>query len=181
LIQKEEESLKRQVQPQAPPQPGESRAPIETILQPGSRVAWTRTGMTGTVLSEQDQTGRVLTAFGKLKAHVPKEELRLAEDGGQPKRESLVRVEIPVPHGVRPEADMRGMRVEQALEVVDKYLDDALLAGLKEVRIIHGVGSGALRKHLIPFLNEHPLVQCTRPGGLNESNPGVTIVEIATK
>jgi DNA mismatch repair protein MutS2 len=76
---------------------------------------------------------------------------------------------------------MRGMRVAEALEVVDKYLDDALLAGLKEVRIIHGVGTGALRNHLIPFLNQHPLVQATRPGGLHQENPGVTIVEIATK
>ena len=181
LVQEEKETLKRQVQAKRPPQPFENQAPLETAPRPGSRVAWRRTGMAGTVLSEEDQTGRVLTAFGKLKAHVPREELSLAEDGGQPKRESLVRVEVPVPVGVRPEADMRGMRVEQALEVVDKYLDDALLAGLKEVRIIHGVGSGALRNHLIPFLNQHPLVQSTRPGGLNQSNLGVTIVEMTTK
>ena len=181
LIQKEKETVKRQIQRQPPPQPGDSKAPLKTAFQPGSRVAWRRTGMTGTVLSKQDQTGRVLTAFGKLKAHVPREELSLAQNGGHPSTDRVFRVEISVPDRVRPEADMRGMRVEQALEVVDKYLDDALLAGLKEVRLIHGVGSGALRNHLIPFLNQHPLVQSTRPGGLNESNLGVTIVEIVSK
>jgi DNA mismatch repair protein MutS2 len=181
LIQKEKETLKKEMATTTFQQElcGEERIP--DAFRPGNRVNWKRTGMAGTVLSDEDQTGRVLTAFGKLKAHVPREELSLAEDVGESLADRVLQVEMPVPERVRPEADMRGMRVAEALEVVDKYLDDALLAGLKEVRIIHGVGTGALRNHLIPFLNQHPLVQATRPGGLHQENPGVTIVEIATK
>ncbi len=70
------------------------------------------------------------------------------------------------------------MHVEEALDMVDKFLDDVLLAGLKEVRIIHGVGTGALRNSLIPFLKQHPLVESTFQGGPNKGNPGMTIVEI---
>ena len=67
------------------------------------------------------------------------------------------------------------------MSVVDKFLDNALLAGLKEVRIIHGVGTGALRKSLVPFLNQHPLVREIHPGGPHRENPGVTIVEITDR
>jgi len=66
------------------------------------------------------------------------------------------------------------------LEAVDKFLDDALLAGLREVRIIHGVGTGALRNSIIPFLEQHPLVHATLPGGLNQENLGITTARIGS-
>jgi DNA mismatch repair protein MutS2 len=148
---------------------------------PGCGVYWKRTGAVGTVLSDRDPAGRVLVAFGKVKAHVPGEELSRANDIEEPSTDPRWGVKIHVPEMVQPEVDIRGMRVEEALTVVDKFLDDALLAGLKEVQIIHGTGTGALRKSLIPFLNQHPLVEATRPGGLHQENPGTTIVDVGTK
>ncbi len=90
-------------------------------------------------------------------------------------------VKIHAPENVQTEIDIRGMYVEEALDMVDKFLDNVLLAGLKEVRIIHGVGTGALRNNLIPFLNQHPLVESTSQGGPDKGNPGMTVVEIASR
>jgi len=181
LIEKERETLKEELKTAKLEDELSDEDWFDFELRPGQEVYWKRTGMVGTVMSHEGPTGNVLMAFGKLKAHVPKQELRPAKEGQKPATDQASSVEIPVPQGVQPEADMRGMRVEEALRVVDKYLDDALLAGLKEVRIIHGVGTGALRNSLIPFLNGHPLVQAARPGGSHEDNLGVTIVEIATE
>ncbi|MBW1770934.1 MAG: Smr/MutS family protein [Deltaproteobacteria bacterium] len=71
------------------------------------------------------------------------------------------------------------MQVDEALEAVDKYVNDALLAGLREVRIVHGVGTGALRSSIIPFLKQHPLVEAALPGGPHQKNLGATVVKIA--
>jgi DNA mismatch repair protein MutS2 len=75
------------------------------------------------------------------------------------------------------ELDLRGMRVEEALPDLTKYLDDAYLAALPYARIIHGKGTGALREAVRQALSEHPLVASFRPGELNEGGDGVTIVK----
>jgi DNA mismatch repair protein MutS2 len=67
------------------------------------------------------------------------------------------------------------------LEAVDKFLNDALLGGLTEVHVIHGMGTGALRNSVVPFLKEHPLVHTTMPGGPNQKNPGMTTATITDK
>jgi DNA mismatch repair protein MutS2 len=70
------------------------------------------------------------------------------------------------------------MRADEAIEVVDKYLDDAVLAGLETVTIIHGKGTGTLRATIGEFLKKHPRVKSQRLGGWNEGGSGVTVVEI---
>jgi DNA mismatch repair protein MutS2 len=181
LIQEEKEALERELGIATLDEDLRKAGQLLDGFLPGCAVYWKRTGAVGTVLSDKDPAGRVLIAFGKVKAHVPGEELSRANDIGASLTDPRSGVEIHVPEMVQREVDVRGMRVEEALTVVDKFLDDALLAGLKEVQIIHGTGTGALRKSLIPFLNQHPLVQATRPGGLHQENPGATIVDVATK
>jgi len=61
---------------------------------------------------------------------------------------------------------------------VDRFLDEMVLAGLTEVRIIHGKGTGALRQHIGDFLKSHPRVKTTRLGYWNEGDYGVTVVEL---
>jgi DNA mismatch repair protein MutS2 len=73
------------------------------------------------------------------------------------------------------ELDMRGQRVQEVLPRLDKYLDDAFLAGLAFVRLIHGKGTGALREAVRQQLREHPLVKSHRPGEQGEGGSGVTI------
>ena len=73
------------------------------------------------------------------------------------------------------ELDLRGLLVDEALESLDKYLDDACVAGLKEVRIIHGKGTGALREAVTLHLRKHRQVKSSRMGDYNEGGTGVTV------
>jgi DNA mismatch repair protein MutS2 len=74
--------------------------------------------------------------------------------------------------------DLRGARVEEALEALDRYLDDAALAGLGQVVIIHGLGTGALRDAVRLRAAGHPLVASTRPGERGEGGDGATIIKL---
>jgi DNA mismatch repair protein MutS2 len=74
--------------------------------------------------------------------------------------------------------DLRGARVEEALEALGRYLDDAGLAGLGKVMIIHGMGTGALRDAVRTEAAGHPLVRSLRPGERGEGGDGATIVEL---
>jgi DNA mismatch repair protein MutS2 len=77
------------------------------------------------------------------------------------------------------ELDLRGQRVEEALPQVDKYLDDAFLAGMPFVRIIHGKGTGALRQAVRQQLSNHPLVRSYRSGEDGEGGTGVTVAYLS--
>ena len=74
--------------------------------------------------------------------------------------------------------DLRGARVEEALEALDRYLDDAALAGLSQVLVIHGLGTGALRDAVRARAASHPLVSSTRPGERGEGGDGATIIKL---
>ncbi|HLO35039.1 MAG TPA: Smr/MutS family protein, partial [Candidatus Deferrimicrobium sp.] len=74
--------------------------------------------------------------------------------------------------------DLRGARVEEALEALDRYLDDAGLAGLDRVTVIHGLGTGALRDAVRARAAGHPLVSSTRPGERGEGGDGATIIKL---
>jgi DNA mismatch repair protein MutS2 len=72
--------------------------------------------------------------------------------------------------------DLRGARVEEALEALDRYLDDASVAGLRSVTVIHGLGTGALRDAVRAAAAAHPLVRDARPGERGEGGDGATVV-----
>jgi DNA mismatch repair protein MutS2 len=78
------------------------------------------------------------------------------------------------------ELDLRGQRVEQVLPRLDKYLDDAFLAGLPFVRIIHGKGTGTLRHAVRQQLRDHPLIQSHRSGEDGEGGSGVTVAYLVS-
>jgi DNA mismatch repair protein MutS2 len=79
------------------------------------------------------------------------------------------------------ELHLRGMRVDEVLPELHKYLDDAYLAGLPYVRIVHGKGTGTLRQVVRETLAEHPLVASFRDGELNEGGAGVTVAKLQPK
>lgn len=79
---------------------------------------------------------------------------------------------------VASEIKLLGTTVEEATVLIDKYLDDAYLAGLSTVRIVHGKGTGALRTGIHAYLKRHPHVKSFRLGTLGEGDMGVTVVEI---
>jgi DNA mismatch repair protein MutS2 len=76
------------------------------------------------------------------------------------------------------EIHLRQLTVDEALLKLDKYLNDAFMAGLCRVRLIHGKGTGALRQAIRKELINHSLVKSHRAGGYGEGGVGVTIVEL---
>ena len=79
------------------------------------------------------------------------------------------------------EVRLRHMTVDEALLKLDQYLHDAFMAGLYQVRVIHGKGTGTLRQVVREQLARHPLVQSYRPGEYGEGGAGVTVVELSTR
>ena len=79
------------------------------------------------------------------------------------------------------EIHLRRLTVDEALLKLDQYLNDAFMAGLVQVRVIHGKGTGTLRRAVREKLATHSLVKSYRPGGYGEGGIGVTVVELASK
>jgi len=132
--------------------------------------------VTGTVVSI-DGNKAVLNVNGRkmtvdVKDLVPRE----PAVGG---RESKKRSPLPAPDSleavVSAELNLIGQRVDEAIDESDRFLDRALLEGKQAVRIIHGFGTGTLRKALRDHLRKHPAVKSWRPGGENEGGDGATI------
>jgi len=82
---------------------------------------------------------------------------------------------------VSDELHLRHLTLDEALPKLDKYLNDAFMAGFYQVRIIHGKGTGTLRQTVRKILDKHPLVSSYRPGGYGEGGAGVTIVKLSPK
>ena len=76
------------------------------------------------------------------------------------------------------EVRLRHLTVDEALPKLDQFLHDAFMAGLYQVRVVHGKGTGKLREVVRKELAKHPLVKSYRPGDYGEGDAGVTIVEL---
>ncbi|MDZ7360270.1 MAG: endonuclease MutS2 [candidate division KSB1 bacterium] len=157
-----------------PPAPDQ---PLAEVL-PGMKVKWLKQNTVATVLEAPDSSRRVLLEVGSLRARVPLSELRLDETPAAGHLESLPKISGFDSPAQVPEIDLRGMRVDEALAAVDKFLDGALLAGWQEVRLIHGKGTGALRQSIGNFLKKHPQTQRFHEAAMGEGDYGVTVVEL---
>ena len=82
---------------------------------------------------------------------------------------------------VSDELHLRHLTLDEALPKLDKYLNDAFIAGFYQVKIIHGKGTGTLRQAVRKILDKHPLVSSYRPAVYGEGGAGVTIVELSPK
>ena len=145
-------------------------------LAVGAR-ARSRSGWEGTITEIDERAGEATLAAGAMHVSVPVDELELVAAAPR-KGPDPLRVTMPVPARAVPSSlDVRGARVEEATELLDRHVNDAALAGAPRVTVIHGHGSGALRDALRAQLREHPLVKSWRPGERGEGGDGATIVE----
>jgi DNA mismatch repair protein MutS2 len=132
-------------------------------------------GQTATLL-EQSKKGEWLVAVGVMKMKVAETELELIRKAHKvPKPVTMVTRSST---GVKPEIDLRGVTVDEAVREVDQYLDQAVMAGYPQVTLIHGKGTGALRRGIMEYLRTHPHVKMTRGGVEGEGGTGVTVVEL---
>jgi DNA mismatch repair protein MutS2 len=151
--------------------------PVDETLGPGSAVRLLDGTDTGEVVSLGDNGKTAIVLFGSVRMRVRTEDLRAAPTGSRP------RVPEPTPAFDLPERaprelDLRGMTGDEALPLLDKFLDSALLAGLSRVDVIHGKGTGALRKKVTDYLAHHARVRSFRLGEWNEGGTGATVVEL---
>ncbi len=159
------------LEPAAPP-PGE---PVERVAA-GQPVFVTTLGRAGVVRGGPDARGDVEVEVGALRVHVPRETLRQAQ---APSARPAAAMEVPVGPPVPLSINVRGRTADDALLEVDRYLDDAVRARLPQVTIIHGKGTGALRRALHEFLRGHPHVRRFRLGERGEGESGATVVALA--
>ena len=147
-------------------------------VNPGDRVEILTLGTEGVVLAKPDDRGEVQLQAGimKFKAHIS--QLRLKEPEKKPTQSVVRNKTAGAARSVAMECDVRGMALDEALDVVDRYLDDAVLAGLNEVSIIHGKGTGILRTGIQQDLRKHRHVKSYRNGVYGEGEMGVTVVTL---
>jgi DNA mismatch repair protein MutS2 len=127
-------------------------------------------------LSQDGKSATVV--FGVVRMRVPLTELVPARKRASSRLPSQTDLAMEKPASVRQEIDIRGMTGEEALPLIDKLIDDAILSGLSRVDVIHGKGTGALRKKVADFLSSHPRVKGFRLGEWNEGGTGATVVEL---
>ena len=145
----------------------------------GQVVEVTTMNSTGNVLTLPDKKGDLTVQVGILKIKTNVSALAPGKEETKKKNsQSYIVGESRAYSEVKMELDLRGETVEDALLLVDKYLDDAALAHLESVTIIHGKGTGALRSAIGDMLRHHPHARSFRPGKYGEGEAGVTVVEI---
>ncbi len=148
----------------------------------GEKVRVLSMNVTGNVIGLPDKKGQVTVQMGIIKSRLPMSDLEIIDE--EPlyvKKQKEQRRQTGSGMGkaltVRPEINLIGKKVDEAIPLLDKYLDDAYLARLSSVRIIHGKGTGALRKAVADHLKRQKYVKSFRAGEFGEGDAGVTIAE----
>ncbi|MBR5430697.1 MAG: endonuclease MutS2 [Firmicutes bacterium] len=153
-------------------------SPPPKALKKGDTVNILNLNTRGTVLAPPDAKGEVQVQAGIMKMKLPLDQLRLVQEE-TPKKKSSVMVHTgAATRTVRMECDVRGLALDEALMEVERYLDQAVMAGMGEVAIVHGKGTGTLRSGIQQHLKHYPHVKSFRLGVYGEGEDGVTIVTL---
>ena len=151
-------------------------------LKKGDEVYVVSLGKKGFLTEDPDKSGKVGAQIGIIKTKVKVSDLQLVENETQVhiggKTQKLSQVRVSVNRDFRGEVDLRGMIGDEAWSVVDKYIDDAVIAGFFTVRLIHGKGTGALKNALWAYLKRDPRVAKFHIAAFGEGDGGVTVVEL---
>lgn len=156
----------------------EPRAPKFDELKVGMMVDVPAMGDSGKIVELIPKRNTVRIAVKGMDLQLPLKEIKpLKEEkaAAQPPRTTAKYERKPA---VPLELDIHGKRIHEAMPLLEKYLDDAVLSGVSPVRIIHGVGTGRLRAAVVQMLDEHPNVTNFRPGERGEGGPGATVVSL---
>ncbi|WP_054696539.1 endonuclease MutS2 [Syntrophomonas palmitatica] len=147
-------------------------------IKPGDYVHVKDINQKGYVIEGPNQQGEVTVQAGILKLTVKRDRLLIGQSPEQHVYRQRNQTFLEKARHISKEIDIRGKLVDEAIEELDKYLDDANLVGLDSVRIIHGKGTGALRKGVREYLRDHRYVKSFRDGLLEEGGHGVTVAEL---
>ena len=179
-LKKKEESIDKKMKNAAKPRRTFAEPPKD--LKPGTTVKIVDMNQEATVLKEPDKNGIVRVQAGIIKMDVHISNIRKAETDESKllanKYMKTVRSFESKTKTASTEVDVRGQNSEEAIDNVSKFLDDCLLAGVSTVTIIHGKGSGILRKQIQDYLRRNKRVKSYRNGRYGEGENGVTVVEL---
>ena len=166
----------------------ETRKPHKAInpktLKLGDGVRVLSMNLNGTVSSLPDSQGNVFVQMGILRSKVNISDLELLQENSvsgpgleaRRKGSGSSNIKMSKSFGISPEINVLGMTVDEAVAQLDKYLDDAYIAHLPQVRIVHGKGTGALRAGIHKHLKRLKYIKEFHLGGFGEGDAGVTIV-----
>ena len=154
---------------------------LPRALKKGDAVIHRNLGTQGILLDDPDKNGAVNVRMGAVKMRVNVKDLKLLEDAEsvakkEKKKQSIARAQVT--KSFKLECDVRGMTGEEAWFVVDRYIDNAILAGVHSATIIHGKGTGALRNALWTRFKEDKRIKSFRAGAFGEGDYGVTVLEL---
>ena len=186
-MERERERLRKKIKDTAgksalkPQKPKKTYKPSDFKL--GESVKVLSMNLTGTISSLPDSRGNVTVQMGILRSQVNISDLEIIEEANPyaPKnmrRTGSGKIKMSKSLSVRPEINLLGKTVDEAVAELDKYLDDALLSHLNTVRVVHGKGTGALRKGIHEYLRRQKHVKSYHLAEFGEGDAGVTIVEL---
>ncbi|KAF1085653.1 Endonuclease MutS2 [Sporotomaculum syntrophicum] len=172
--------LQSSLDSQVPDNSLEHSTEILSVVGPGDEVFIPKYGQRGVVLEAPGQDDQVQVQVGMIRMTISREELRgtSGKETVSAQRSGVGQLVQQKARNISPRLDMRGMRVDEGLAEVEKYLDDACVAGLPMVQLVHGKGTGALRAAVQNLLKEHHRVKTYRLGEQGEGGSGVTVVEL---
>ena len=148
-------------------------------LKKGDDVKMRNIGKRGILLEDPDKRGDVRIQCGAVVTKTNVSNLRLLEKEENKEKKSPVNTHrISAGGGFSPELDLRGQMTDDAWRMTDKYIDDAIMAGIRSVRIIHGKGTGALRNYLWSWFRSDKRIESFRLGAFGEGDSGVTVLEL---
>jgi len=158
--------------------PLEEEVPSDQDISPGDYVLVRSVNQSGYVLEGPNAQGDVAVQIGSIRLTVAKDQLVLSQAVEGKQVVSRTHTFLEKAQHISPEIDLRGKYSEDALDDLDKYLEDANLVGLDRVRVIHGKGTGALRTAVRSYLKGHRYVEDFRDGLREEGGYGVTVINL---
>ena len=186
-MEKERERLRKKIKDTSASASLKTNKPKKTYkpsdFKLGESVKVLSMNLTGTIGSLPDARGNVTVQMGILRSQVNISALEIIEEVSPyaPKRMNRTaksKIKMSKSLSVSPEINLLGKTVDEAVAELDKYLDDALLSHLNSVRVVHGKGTGALRKGIHEYLRRQKHVKSYRLAEFGEGDAGVTIVEL---
>ena len=186
-MEKERERLRKKIKDTSASASLKTNKPKKTYkpsdFKLGESVKVLSMNLTGTIGSLPDARGNVTVQMGILRSQVNISDLEIIEEVSPyaPKRMNRTaksKIKMSKSLSVSPEINLLGISVDEAVAELDKYLDDALLSHLNSVRVVHGKGTGALRKGIHEYLRRQKHVKSYRLAEFGEGDAGVTIVEL---
>jgi len=147
-------------------------------LRPGEKVMVAGLDQEGYIVNIEDGGKAALVQVGIMKINVPTESLiKVDSENKMAEKNRYVNIAMEKAKNISTQIDLRGLTLDEALIKVDKYLDDTYLAGISRIYIIHGKGTGVLRKGIAEMLKKRKEVESFRPGNADEGGLGVTVVD----